>query len=92
MSLVVSALIINWVMITYTHLKFRQSKDQQGKRTLFRAFGFPLTNYICLVFLIGVLVIMWITGMRIPVELIPAWLVLLYVSYRIVKGRKTTTS
>lgn len=88
MSLVVSALIINWVMITYTHIKFRRAKDQQGKRTLFRAFGFPLTNYICLIFLIGVLVVMWITGMRIPVELIPVWLILLYVSYRIVKRRK----
>lgn len=88
MSLVVSALIINWLMITYTHIKFRRAKDQQGKRTLFRAFGFPLTNYICLFFLVGVLVIMWITGMKVPVGLIPIWLTLLYVSYRLIKRKK----
>lgn len=88
MSLVVSALIINWLMITYTHIKFRRAKDAQGKRTLFRTFGFPLTNYICLIFLIGVLVIMWITGMKVPVGLIPIWLSLLYVSYRLMKRSK----
>lgn len=88
MSLVVSALIINWLMITYTHIKFRRAKDEQGKRTLFRAFGFPLTNYLCLVFLVGVLVIMWITGMKVPVGLIPIWLTLLYVSYRLIKRKK----
>lgn len=88
MSLVVSALIINWVMITITHLKFRQHKDAAGQRTAFRAFAYPVTNYICLIFLVGVLVIMWITGMRVPVELIPIWLILLYVSYRLVKRNK----
>lgn len=89
MSLVVSALIINWVMISITHLFFRKSKNKQGKTTAFRAFGFPLTNYICLVFLVGILVLMWITGMRLPVELIPIWLILLYISYRLIQRNKT---
>lgn len=85
MSLVVSSLIINWIMISITHLYFRKSKIQEGIKPKFSAFGFPLTNYICLIFLFGVLIIMWITGMKMPVELIPIWLILLYVSYRIVK-------
>lgn len=92
MSLVVSALIINWVMISITHIFFRKQKDREGRRTKFRTFWFPLTNYICLFFLIGVLIIMWITGMKVPVELIPVWLVLLYVSYRLVKGDKTRSA
>lgn len=87
MSLVVSALIINWVIISMTHLFFRRQKDAEGVRTKFRMFWFPLTNYLCLIFLIGVLVIMWITGMKVPVELIPAWILLLYVSYRLVKRK-----
>lgn len=88
MSLVVSALIINWVMISITHIFFRKAKDKEGKTTLFRAFGYPLTNYICLIFLIGILIIMWITGMRMPVELIPIWLILLYISYRFIQRSK----
>ena len=31
MSLVVSALVINWAMISLAHLKFRRKKDQQGR-------------------------------------------------------------
>lgn len=88
MSLVVSALIINWVMISITHIFFRRSKDRDGLGTAFRAFWSPTTNYICLAFLIGVLLIMWWTGMRLPVELIPLWLLLLYVSYRLVMRNK----
>jgi aromatic amino acid transport protein AroP len=88
MSLVVSALIINWVMISVTHLYFRKQKNIEGHQTKFRAFWYPFTNYLCLIFLVGVLVIMWITGMKVPVELIPVWLILLYISYRIVKGSK----
>lgn len=92
MSLVVSALIINWVMISITHLYFRKQKDREGRLTKFRTFWFPLSNYICLFFLIGVLIIMWITGMKVPVELIPVWLVLLYISYRLVMGSKNKSA
>lgn len=88
MSLVVSALIINWIMISVTHLYFRKRKDQDGTRTLFPAFLFPFTNYLCLIFLLGVLVVMWLTGMKTPVELIPIWLLLLGISYVLLKKRK----
>ena len=90
MSLVVSSLIINWVMISYTHLKFRKYKDQMEIKTLFPSFMYPFSNIICLVFLFGILGIMWMTGNRISVELIPIWLVVLYVFYKIVQKRKTT--
>lgn len=85
MSLVVSSLIINWIMISITHLFFRKAKRAEQITTKFPTFLYPATNYICLLFLVGVLAVMWLTGMKTPVELIPVWLVLLYVSYVLVK-------
>ncbi|RAJ37272.1 amino acid permease [Pedobacter cryoconitis] len=88
MSLVVSSLMINWLMISITHLKFRKQKQAEQVKTKFPSFIYPLSNYICLIFLVGILVIMWITGMKLPVELIPGWLVLLYLCYLLVKRKK----
>jgi aromatic amino acid transport protein AroP len=88
MSLVVSSLIINWLMITITHFKFKKAKQAAGIQTKFPSFIYPLSNYICLVFLVGILVIMWITGLKISVELIPGWLLLLYICYLLVKRNK----
>lgn len=89
MSLVVSSLIINWVMITITHFYFKKDKIQRSIKTKFPSFLYPLSNYICILFLIAVLFIMWITGMKVPVELIPIWMVLLYFSYLLVKRNKS---
>ncbi len=88
MSLVVSSLVINWIMISITHLKYRQQKDIEKTKTLFPSFLYPISNYICLVFLLGVLVIMWFTGLKISEELIPIWMIFLYISYLIVKANK----
>ena len=88
MSLVVSSLVINWIMISITHLKYRQQKDIEKTKTLFPSFLYPISNYICLAFLFGVLVIMWFTGLKISVELIPIWMLFLYISYLIVKRNK----
>ena len=82
MGLVVSALIINWAMISWIHLRFRAQKKLEGKTTLFQSLGYPFTNYLCLVFLAGILVIMYLTpGLRISVYLIPVWLAALGVGY-----------
>ncbi|MCW1831374.1 MULTISPECIES: aromatic amino acid transporter AroP [Pantoea] len=82
MSLVVSALVINWAMISLAHLKFRKKKNQQGVTTRFKAVLYPLGNWICLVFLAGILVLMAMTpGMAISVWLIPVWLIVLAVGY-----------
>lgn len=87
MSLVVSSLIINWVMISYTHLKFRRSKDKESTKTKFPSLFYPISNYICLVFLLGILSIMWITNMKLSVELIPIWLGILFVCYKVFKTK-----
>jgi len=82
MSLVVSALVINWAMISLAHLKFRRKKDQQGVTTRFRALLYPAGNWICLIFMAAILVLMATTpGMAISVWLIPVWLVILAVGY-----------
>lgn len=82
MSLVVSALVINWAMISLAHLKFRRKKDQQGVTTRFKALLYPAGNWICLIFLAAILVLMATTpGMAISVWLIPVWLVILALGY-----------
>ncbi|WP_294912164.1 aromatic amino acid transporter AroP [Tatumella sp. UBA2305] len=83
MSLVVSALVINWAMISLAHLKFRKAKDKQGVVTRFPSLFYPLGNWICLLFMLAILVIMVMTpGMAISVWLIPVWLVILAIGYR----------
>ncbi|WON77870.1 amino acid permease [Serratia sp. UGAL515B_01] len=82
MALVVSALVINWAMISLAHLKFRAAKNREGVQTKFRAFWYPFSNYLCLAFLAGILVIMYLTpGIQISVLLIPVWIVVLAVGY-----------
>ncbi len=87
MSLVVSCLVINWVMISYTHLKFRRSKDKENTKTKFPSLFYPISNYICFVFLLGILSIMWMTDMKLSVELIPIWLGILFVFYKVFKKK-----
>jgi aromatic amino acid transport protein AroP len=83
MALVVSALVINWGIISITHLKFRAAKRREGQVTFFQSWGYPVTNYLCLAFLAGILVIMYMTpGIRISVVLIPVWLAVLALAYR----------
>lgn len=90
MALVVSALVINWAMISLAHLKFRRKKQQQGVQTRFKALFYPVGNWICLLFMAGILLIMALTpDMAISVWLIPVWLVILAIGYAI-KNRAIT--
>ncbi|WP_140938853.1 amino acid permease [Sphingobacterium lumbrici] len=88
MSLVVSTLVINWIMISFTHIFFKRQKIKDGVKTKFPSLFYPISNVICLVFLFGVLVMMWFTGLKISVELIPIWLLILWLSYLMVKRKK----
>lgn len=83
MGLVVSAIIINWAMISLIHLRFRRHKRAMFETTRFASLGYPLTNYFCLAFLAGILVIMFLTpGLRVSVYLVPVWLLVLGLCYR----------
>lgn len=82
MALVVAALVLNWVMITITHLKFSRRQREAGRVSRYKSLGYPITNYICLAFLAGILVIMAVTpGINESVLLIPFWLVVLAAAY-----------
>ncbi len=82
MTLAVSALIINWAMISIIHLKLRREKRERGVQTVFASLGFPVTNYLCLAF---VALIVWVTyetlGLRLSAYLIPVWLAVLGIGY-----------
>ena len=82
MMLVVAAIVINWVVISYTHLKFKQAMKKQAITTEFASVAYPFTNYLCIVFMAGILVIMSYTpGMRVAVVMIPIWVGILSVAY-----------
>lgn len=65
MSLVVAALVINWAMISLAHLKFRAAQKRDGVVTAFKALWYPVGNYLCLAFVVFILVIiMLMPGME----------------------------
>ncbi|WP_436897349.1 amino acid permease [Acinetobacter gyllenbergii] len=88
MMLVVAAIVINWVVISWTHLKFRKAMQAQGLTTKFPSIAYPFSNYLCIVFMLSILVVMSMTAdMRIAVMMIPAWILCLMLAYY-VKQRK----
>lgn len=87
MSLVVATLVINWAMISYSHLKFRQHLDRTGQKPLFKALWYPYGNYLVLAFVVLILGIMlMIPGIQVSVYAIPVWLIAMFLAY-LVKGR-----
>ncbi|GFZ58207.1 aromatic amino acid transporter AroP [Pseudomonas amygdali pv. eriobotryae] len=89
MSLVVATLVINWAMISYSHLKFRQHMNRTGQVPLFKALWYPYGNYVCLAFVLFILCIMlMIPGIQISVYAIPVWLAVMWVCYR-AKNRRS---
>lgn len=93
MSLVVSALVINWGMISLAHLKFRKHQLAHGKRSFFPSILSPFTNYLCLIFMAGILVIMYLTpGTRISVYLIPVWIIVLAIFFMVKPKEKESES
>lgn len=78
------ALVINWAMISLAHLKFRAAKNRESVEPKFKAIWYPFSNYLCLLFMAGILVIMYLTpGIHISVLLIPLLIAVLAVGYAI---------
>jgi aromatic amino acid transport protein AroP len=83
MSLVVATTMMNWALTSFIHLRFRKAKREAGQLTAYHAPLYPITNYLCIAFIIGLLIIIaFIPGMRISVMLIPCWLLVMAVTYR----------
>ncbi|QJE02223.1 amino acid permease [Massilia forsythiae] len=89
MGLAVAGMLINWAMISWSHLRFRAAKRAAGQSTAFPSPLHPLTNWLCLAYLAGIVAIMFATpDLRLSVYLIPAWLALLALGYRLAEGRR----
>jgi aromatic amino acid transport protein AroP len=83
MSLVVATLVINWAMISFTHLKFRQHQQASGQQSLFKALWSPYGNYLCLAFVVFILgTMLLIPGVDKSVYAIPVWLLVMWLAYR----------
>jgi aromatic amino acid transport protein AroP len=93
MSLVVATLVINWAMISYSHLKFRQHMVRTHQTPLFKAFWYPYGNYLCLAFVVFILGIMLlIPGIQVSVFAIPVWLLVMWVCYNVKNKRSDAAS
>ena len=78
---VVGALVLNWAMISWTHLKFKRAMIIQNKTTKYPALWYPYSNYLVLGFIAVVLYIMWTQGFKESVIMIPFWITLMIVFY-----------
>lgn len=83
MYVVVGALVLNWAMISLTHLKFKAMVKEKNLKTSFPALWSPLGNYLVLAFIGVVLYIMWQQGFKESVLMIPIWIVLMFVLYKV---------
>ncbi|SED95531.1 aromatic amino acid:proton symporter, AAT family [Burkholderia sp. WP9] len=82
MALVVAALVLNWALISLTHLKSRKAMVAAGETLVFKSFWFPVSNWICLAFMALILVILAMTpGLSVSVWLVPAWLMVMWAGY-----------
>ncbi|WP_111894901.1 amino acid permease [Acinetobacter sp. MB5] len=89
MYIVVGALVLNWAMIALTHLNFKKVVIAEGIKTKYPSFLYPITNYIVLGFIAVVLYIMWMQGFKESVIMIPIWIVLMFVLYKMLAAKKS---
>jgi len=83
-ALVVASLMINWALISITHIKFRKAMGEQGVVPSFKTFWFPFSNYLCLAFMLMIISVMLaIPGIRESVYAMPVWVGVIYVAYRL---------
>ncbi|RGD89578.1 amino acid permease [Acinetobacter sp. SWAC57] len=88
MYVVVGALVLNWAMISLTHLKFMQAMKQKGLKTGFPALWAPVSNYVVLAFILTVLYIMWTQGFKESVYMIPIWIIAMLVLFKSLNKNK----
>lgn len=89
MYVVVGALVLNWAMISLTHLKFKQAMQKAGKLTKFPALWSPISNYLVLLFILTVLYIMWMQGFKESVIMIPIWIVVMAFLFKMLNAKKS---
>ncbi|WP_312966976.1 amino acid permease [Acinetobacter gerneri] len=83
MYMAVAALVLNWAIISFTHLKFRQAMRDEAKTSKFPALFSPISNYIVLIFIVMILYIMWTQNFKESVILIPIWIIAMFILYKL---------
>lgn len=81
--IVVGALVLNWAMISLTHLQFKKAMKNESKPSLFPALWSPFSNYLVLAFIAVVLYIMWTQGLSGAVIMIPIWIALMFILFKV---------
>lgn len=89
MYIVVGALVLNWAMIALTHLNFKKAMITEGIKTKYPSLLYPITNYIVLVFIVVVLYIMWMQGFKESVIMIPIWIALMFMLFKMLAAKKS---
>lgn len=95
MALGVVVFIVCWTTIVMTHLKFRQQHIKQGTVATikFKSILYPYSNYLCLAFFIIVIAVMFtMESMRPAVYLLPIWLIIMTITYKISHKKQNSTS
>ncbi|AIG01219.1 amino acid permease [Pseudomonas fluorescens] len=88
MALAVAITVINWVLTSLTHLKFKQARRAAQPQGFPAPFS-PLSNYLCIASVLGILLTMaFIPAVQISVMILPVWLLGLYLAYRKIPGQR----
>lgn len=89
MYMAVAALVLNWAIISFTHLKFKKIAQIEGTQTKFPALFSPFSNYLVLTFIVMILYIMWTQGFKESVILIPIWICFMFGLFKIMTWNKS---
>lgn len=88
MSIATIAALINWIMILYTQIKFRQRIGLKAKKLSYKMPLFPLLNYAGIIYFLSIGITMAaMPDYRLAVYLCPIWLLCIYAGYRVKKSR-----
>lgn len=87
-ALVVASIVLNWSMISLTHLKFRKALGKKSNEFIFPSILFPYANYFCLLCMIGLFVGLWYLNEKISVFFAPVWVIGFYAFYHFILKKK----
>lgn len=89
MSIATSAVLICWMLILITHLKFRQFLGKEGAAKLhYKMIGYPWTDYAGLLYFGMILLIMLsMPAFRHAVYLAPVWFLVIAIAYRMTRKK-----
>jgi L-asparagine transporter-like permease len=91
-NFVVVCALVNWILITISHLKFKKQKMLENHKTLFPALFYPYSNYITLIFYVFILFVMMFPqlGMAKQAIVTPVWIFVVYIWYKISKAKNNS--